>query len=204
MDTPLKFRTAMRGFNREDVVQYIEYMNARFASERRELETEISVLRAKVDNLSSLPEEANQQIDKLNARIAELEAAPAAVDPALEDRCQALEERCRQLEQEHNEAREALEQAKQNPQVGDELEAYRRAERTERLAQERAELVYHRVNGVLADATLKVDEATGQIGQISESVLNRLSQLQEAIVNSKRALEQASDTMYSLRPKDKE
>ena len=77
METPQNFRTAMRGFKREDVVQYIEYMNARFASERKELETEISILRAKVDNLSALPEEANQQIDKLNARIAELEAAAA-------------------------------------------------------------------------------------------------------------------------------
>ena len=183
------------------MVQYIEYMNARFASERKELETEISILRAKVDNLSALPEEANQQIDKLNARIAELEAAAAAPELA------QLEERCQQLERERDEALAALEQAKREAvtvQAGDELEAYRRAERTERLAQERAELVYHRVNGVLADATVKVEAASAQIGEISESVLGRLSQLQEAIVNSKQALEQASATMYSLRPTGKE
>jgi chromosome segregation ATPase len=201
METPQNFRTAMRGFKREDVVQYIEYMNARFASERKELETEISILRAKVDNLSALPEEANQQIDKLNAWIAELEAAAAAPELA------QLEERCQQLERERDEALAALEQAKREAvtvQAGDELEAYRRAERTERLAQERAELVYHRVNGVLADATVKVEAASAQIGEISESVLGRLSQLQEAIVNSKQALEQASATMYSLRPTDKE
>lgn len=64
--------------------------------------------------------------------------------------------------------------------------------------------MYHRVNGVLADATVKVEAASTQIGEISESVLGRLSQLQEAIVNSKQALEQASATMYSLRPTDKE
>lgn len=202
MDTPQKFRTALKGFKREDVVQYIEYMNARFASERKELETEISILRAKVENLSSLPEEANQQIDKLNARIAELEeaAVPAAVDLQ-------LEERCRQLERERDEALEALAQAQQEAQklqTSDELEAYRRAERTERMAQERAERVYYRVNGVLADATVTVDAAAGQLGQLSDSVLGQLNQLQEAIVNSKKALEQASETMYALRPTEKE
>lgn len=202
MDTPQQFRTALKGFKREDVVQYIEYMNARFASERKELETEISILRAKVESLSALPEEANQQIDKLNARIAELEEA-AAPAPELTQ----LEERCRQLEQERDEALEALalaQQEAQKVQVGDELEAYRRAERTERMAQERAERVYYRVNGVLADATVTVDAAAGQLGQLSDAVLGQLNQLQEAIVNSKKALEQASETMYALRPTEQE
>ena len=200
MDTPQQFRTALKGFKREDVVQYIEYMNARFASERKELETEISILRAKVESLSALPEEANQQIDKLNARIAELEEA-AAPAPELTQ----LEERCRQLGQERDEALEALaQQEAQKVQAGDELEAYRRAERTERMAQERAERVYYRVNGVLADATVTVDAAAGQLGQLSDAVLGQLNQLQEAIVNSKKALEQASETMYALRPTEQE
>ena len=89
-------------------------------------------------------------------------------------------------------------------QAGAELEAYRRAERTERVARERAEQVYHRVNGVLSDATVKVDEATSQIGGMSEEFLARLDALRAAVNSSRQALNDAARTMYALRPETEE
>ena len=85
-----------------------------------------------------------------------------------------------------------------------ELEAYRRAERVERKALERAELVYHRVNGTLADATVKVEDAAAMISGLTEQVTAQLSELQNAVLGSRSALKDAADTMYSLRPEAEE
>ena len=83
-----------------------------------------------------------------------------------------------------------------------ELEAYRRAERTERQAKERAELVYHQINGVLAEATVKVDSVSTQISGMADQVMSQLTQLQVAIGNSKQALKDAASTMYAIRPNE--
>ena len=81
-----------------------------------------------------------------------------------------------------------------------ELEAYRRAERTERVARERAEQVYNQVNGVLADASVKVDEAYDRIDGLSQQVTSQLAQLQEAVTSSRQALSDAAATLYTIRP----
>ena len=84
--------------------------------------------------------------------------------------------------------------------TSEELEAYRRAERTERIARERAELIYHQVNGVLAEATVKVDGVAGDIGVMADQVMAQLSQLQAAVSGSKQALQDAVSTMYAIKP----
>lgn len=205
------FRTAFNGFNREDVVHYIEYMNAKHQSEINQLASEAEALR---NQLAQAQEPAPEE----NLPSPELEA--------LQARCAELEERCGILEQERDEAIAALnradtekaealaakalaesqrdaaaaQQSTMQCRVEQELEAYRRAERTERLARERADRVYHQVNGVLADATLKVDGAAQTIGALSGQVMEQLTQLRDAVSGSKQALQDAADTMYTLRP----
>ena len=87
-------------------------------------------------------------------------------------------------------------------QADQELEAYRRAERTERMARERAEQVYRQTNGVLADATAKVDEAAEQVSAISDHVMSQLDLLREAVSCSKQALSDAAAGLYSLKPRE--
>ena len=82
----------------------------------------------------------------------------------------------------------------------EELEAYRRAERTERYARERADNLYRQANGALADATVKVDEAAHQFSQMTDNVVAQLSDLQNAIASSKQALRDAAATLYTIRP----
>lgn len=190
------FRSALNGFNRDDVVHYIEYLNAQHASEVNQLTSEAEFLRSKLEERLDLPGE---------------EESPADVQ-ALEAQLQAALAENKRLEEELQSALEAIEQAQadlealRNQQIttqnvtSQELEAYRRAERVERLAQERSVQVYHRVNGVLADATVKVDEAADTIGTLSDQVLAQLNQLQEAVSGSKQALQDAAQTMYALRP----
>lgn len=205
------FRTAFNGFNREDVVHYIEYINAKHLSEINQLTSETEALR---NQLAQAQEPAPE------------EALPSPELEMLQTRCAQLEERCGILEQERDQAVSALNQANADKaealaakalaetqrdaaaarqstmqcRVEQELEAYRRAERTERLARERADQVYHQVNGVLADATLKVDDAAKTIGSLSDQVMDQLAQLRNAVSGSKQALQDAADTMYTLRP----
>ena len=86
----------------------------------------------------------------------------------------------------------------------DELEVYRRAERTERVARERAEQMYRQANAVLADATVKVDDAAALISQVSDKVSGQLADLQFAVTGSKQALCDAVATMYAIRPDNEE
>ena len=189
MDTPRNFRSAFNGFNREDVVRYIEYVNAQHTAQVNELNSELEFLRGKLAAPAELDpaiakrlEDYAEQVKILEARcdtlkqerdaaIAEKEAAAPAQaeckDTELEEKCRELEARCEALTQERD-AFIAEKETAAAIQAGAELEAYRRAERTERVARERAEQIYHRVNGVLSDATVKVDEATSQIGGMSE------------------------------------
>ena len=181
MTAPQKFRSAFIGFNREDVVHYIQFANSRHEAEVNQLKEQIEFYRK------------------------ELAVQSVAAQQAEKDRVAALEQKCADLESENESLRCQLSDATQKQSsVDEELEAYRRAERTERLAKERAEKVYTRVNGVLSDATVKVDEASAQISEVSEQVLSRLSQLQSAVAGSKQALEEAVATMYAIRPTGEE
>ena len=223
MDTPRNFRSAFNGFNREDVVRYIEYVNAQHAAQINEMNAELEFLRSKLAAPAELDfaivkrlDDYAEQVSILEARcdtleqerdaaIAEKEAAAQAEckDTELEEKCRELEARCEALTQERDAAIAEKETAVAI-QAGAELEAYRRAERTERVARERAEQVYHRVNGVLSDATVKVDQATSQIGDMSEEFLARLDALRAAVESSRQALNDAAQTMYALRPETEE
>ena len=223
MDTPRNFRSAFNGFNREDVVRYIEYVNAQHAAQIKEMNAELEFLRSKLAAPAELDfaivkrlDDYAEQVSILEARcdtleqerdaaIAEKEAAAQAEckDTELEKKCRELEARCEALQQERDAAIAEKETAVAI-QAGAELEAYRRAERTERVARERAEQVYHRVNGVLSDATVKVDQATSQIGDMSEEFLARLDALRAAVDSSRQALNDAAQTMYALRPETEE
>lgn len=197
------FRTALNGFNREDVVHYIEYLNAQHAAQVEQLTAELAFLRNKAEQeQAAASAETTSALTQTNAALeAQLQAALAEKGRLEEDVQAALAAKYQ--------AETALETL-QNQQVAaqkvacEELEAYRRAERTERLARERAEQVYHQVNGVLGDATVKVDEAAGSISVLSDQVLTQLNQLQEAVSGSKQALQEAADTMYALRPTQEE
>lgn len=178
-----RFRSALGGFNRQDVVQYIEYMNTKHTAQVNQLTNEVDFLRTKLESRQDTPEQAEaiaaltEERDALLQQVAELTA-----------RCAALEAQL--AEQPEAPAYSAAE----------ELEAYRRAERTERQARERAELVYHQINGILADATAKVDGVSAEVGGMADQVMAQLNQLQAAIGSSKQALKDAASTMYAIRP----
>ena len=194
------FRSALNGFNREDVVRYIEYLNSVHTAEVNQLNSELDFLRSKQTfapmEAPKVASESNDLIEQQAIRIRELF-----------DRCRELEAQLAEAQEEKTHAEEKLQavltqQSAVQNRTSEELEAYRRAERIERQAKERAARLYHQTNGALADASVKVDEAAGQIGQLSDLVMAQLAQLQDAVVSSKQALKDAANTMYTIRPCD--
>ena len=70
MAAPQKFRSALNGFNREDVVRFIEYTNARHEAEVSQLKEELASLRAELDTRQ--PAEV-LRVEELVQKCAELE-----------------------------------------------------------------------------------------------------------------------------------
>jgi len=189
MSAPQNFRSSFNGFNREDVVHYLEYINAKHTAQVNQLTVENEELRAQVSNL---PDE--DLIDSLRQQCAELEAELKAA----QTRCNQLEE---QLKQQNEvvvvEKPQAVAPA---PGISEELETYRRAERIEREARERAELVYFQANGVLTEACAKVDGISADITEMADQVMSQLTQLQMSVSKSKQALQDAASIMNTIRP----
>ena len=181
------FRNALNGFNREDVVRYIEFLNAQHAAEISQLNSELAFLRSKADQNPSTETAAPE-----NSDLVEQQAA----------RIRELFDLCKEQAQQIEKLTTDLAQAQSAPKscTEDELEAYRRAERIERMAQERAAQMSDRANAVLADATIKVDEAAALIAQMSEKVMGQLAELQTAVSGSNQSLRDVSAALYSIRP----
>lgn len=179
------FRSAFNGFNREDVVRYLEYINAQHTAEVNQLRSELEFLRSK-DTKEPTPTAVCE-----NTEVIEQQAA----------RIRELFDLSKKQEQTIAELNARLEAAPQEKiGAGEELEAYRRAERAERVAQERADEVYRQVNSVLADATVKIDEASSLINSMADQVSGQLAAFQSAVATSKQTLSDAAAIMYAIRP----
>lgn len=195
MSTPQSFRSALNGFNREDVVHYLEYLNTKHSNQVNQLTAENETLRQQVE---ALPDAESQRL-----LVASLEEKCAELTRQLKEsqsRCADLEQ---QLEQSHCAVPERpapVQEPAPAPSVSEELEAYRRAERIEREAKERAELVYFQANSVLTEASARVDGISSDITEMADKVMTQLTQLQVAVSSSKQALQDASSIMGAIRP----
>ena len=207
------FRTAFNGFNRDDVVQYIEELNARHAAEVNQLNSDLQYLQEKLDALESVcPEldapmtnepmmndpmaDDSDLVEELEAKLAEAEEAARIAKSQLEDQ-KAENLRLQVL------LDAAL--ARQNETHNNmELDTYRRAERVERDARNRAREISDKANAALSEATNKVDETAIQISELTDSAMQQLRQLQLAIAGSKQVLRDTATVLYAIRPEDEE
>lgn len=180
MVASMNFRSAFNGFNREDVVHFIEYLNSKHAAEINQLNAELDLARS-LNSASGISDEPSRQLSEALAASEQLKVQLAE----LQRRFDALE----------SEKVPTIQYS-----TTQELEVYRRAERTERVAKERAEQVYHQVNGALAEATIKVEDAFSQLGDLTDRISVQLTQLQEAVTDSRQALADASSALYTIRP----
>jgi chromosome segregation ATPase len=189
MAATYNFRTAINGFNREDVVHYIEYIISKHSAQVNQLRSDLSAAQQECATLKAQPKHdpaKEEELLRLQQTVAELNAAKAALEA--------------QLAEVNAQLTAALDdQVQAQRRNEEELEAYRRAERMERQAKERTEAMYQKANGVLADATTKIDNASAQINGIADQVAAQLTVLQQAVTGSKIALKDAAASLYTIR-----
>ena len=198
MAAPQNFRSAFNGFNREDVVHYLEYINAKHTQLVNQLTSENQELRAAADK--PVVEDQSELVASLQAQVAELSAQLEEEKnrcAELTGKLEVLETRCQELESQGEVAAPA---ETISVLATEELEAYRRAERIEREARERSELVYFQANSVLTEASAKVDTIANDITDMADQVMRQLTQLQISVSSSKQALQDAASIMGTIRP----
>ena len=193
----LNFRSSLHGFNRQDVARYLEYLNTQHTAQLNQLNTDLENLRQKAEEQDASGQSA--RIQELEERNKELEAQIAELTAQRDEALRQRDEALRQRDEEQRMAQVQLSGARLDS--NQELEAYRRAERTERIARERANLVYAQTGAVLTQASNRVEGAIRQVTGISQQVSSQLDTLQAAISASRLALQDAADTINRLKPK---
>ena len=154
MAAPQNFRSAFNGFNRQDVVHYLEYINTKHQDQ--------------INSLTAETEDLHRQLEELQAQaaqIAELEARLAAMT---EER-DALRAQIEQMQ-----AAEAV----QAPQV--ERSARERAELVYHQANGVLNEAIAKVDTATAEITAKTDEAMSQLTQLQMAVSTSKQALQDA------------------------
>ena len=155
------FRPAFNGFNRQDVVQYIEFLNNQHNAQIEQLNNQLRNAKAPVNN------ELQAKLDAALLRCAQLEAQLANTTPSNTER---------------------------------ELEAYRRAERTERIAQERAQQICTQANAILADTAAKAEAATARIATLADQANAQLQAYQDAVAGTQAVFQEAVDALGAIKP----
>ena len=152
-------------------------------------EAEVAVLEGKISQLNEQVNTFRRQLAEAQeaARVAKLSHAQVKSE---NDSLQALLDTAL--------SRQSHVQSQQEA----ELTAYRRAERVERQAKERAVQISAQANGILADASTKVDEAAAYFTAAAEQVMQQIQHLQNAVNDSKLILKDASACLYTINPED--
>lgn len=170
-----KFRSALSGFNRSDVANYIEALSA---EHRKQLKTEREERDAALEQLNEL----RTMLDAKDSLVGELTAE-------LEDSKAALEETRKMLE-------EALSMEPEEPaeDYGSmELEAYRRAEAMERATTERAAKIRQQLGDLIEETAGRYEQTGQDIHCLSEDLQTGLQRLQEALSELGAFFEETAD-----------
>lgn len=178
MATFQNFRSAFNGFNREDVVKYIELLNNQHNAQLNQQKSEMQTLKAELAKARAAEPSADllAQLAQEREKTAALERELAGVRAQLEQKAAAA------------------------VPAEQELEAYRRAERAERVANERVSQLYAQANGILADAAVRAEDSAGVIADAAEQVQQQLNLLQAALDEAKADMQGAAAALYAVRP----
>lgn len=179
------FRTAMRGFNRSDVVQFIQRLTADHEQ-----------------TLRSLREENERLTRSLEAAQTDLEAA-VAEKSVLEEQLLALGEQP-EAENTAPAAPTSLDApiapAEGMPANVDELElaAYRRAELAERLARERAAAADAQMRALFEQTREKLTFATGDFGTVLDAFQENFDRLRQVIQSAQGVLTESGESVKAV------
>ena len=179
-----QFRSAFHGFNREDVVRFIEEMTARHYGEVSRLQDDLRRVHAELDarqesNLLTENETLKGEKAGLEAKNAELQAQVEALEARLTD---------------------------PEPPDGstdwtsEELAAYRRAESVERQARERAAHICRQADSLVAGLAARMDSSHQNMTDAAEALGKALDGLQAALDLAQATLHDGAEALRQLHP----
>ena len=182
MSEPVQnFRTAFHGFNREDVVRFLETATARHTAEVNQLRDEIARLEGDLSllRMRSGDGASQEELEALQAENARLKAQVEELETQLTEPA-------------------ATPIRDETSWKDEELAAYRRAETVERQARNRAAQMYHRVNGLIADLAARMDGSKAEMTAAAEALGQALDQLQLALDGGQSILTEGTATLRAL------
>ena len=180
-----KIRSSLGGFHRGDVANYIESLSMQHAAAMKEKSGQIDALQAELlaarQKLQEAEEEKRSLQDQLDDALAALEAATAPAEDEAEDETEA-----------------EVEEAPDYPKL--ELEAYRRAEATERLATQRAQQLKRELVDFLENTTARYQQTGEDIAALAEDLKSGLKRLEENLSELDLLFGETAEHLETLTP----
>lgn len=184
------FRTSLNGFNRTDVVQFIQKMTTNHEKELKTLREE----NEKSSEALELLRDDQARLEAQNAELTEKLAALEAQNAALEAQNAELTEKLAAKAAEPSPAPAAAPAAPVSAQIAEhELAAYRRAEGMERKARERAEATTKLLKGVFAKATDRLNAGSAEFAAAAEKFRADYEHMQQLLADAKGVFDASAD-----------
>lgn len=175
------FRTALHGFNRTDVVQFIQAQTAEHEKALRLLREENTRLQEALEAARAEAAEAKAQLEALTAAqeaaAQSAEDIPAPSEPALNAPMAPVASVVAAAPSNFNEM---------------ELAAYRRAEMTERMARERAAASAERMKTVFAQADEKLTLTSQDFATLLDAFRNDFDKMEQLLSTAQGIVDESS------------
>lgn len=191
-----KFRGSLGGFNRTDVADYIEKLCLTHAAELKERSRRAEELQTQLEETRAQLRETEADRDRLQDQLQEARDQLQEAQDALEAATAPEPEPEEPEEPEESEVVEAPEEAPDYPSL--ELEAYRRAEATERLAARRAEQLSRQMQEFVAHISQRYAETGEEIAALSEDMRSDLQRLQDSLSDLESLFTETTDHFESV------
>lgn len=161
-----------------------------------ELDAALAASAQRIAELEALLAATQQRNDELDALLVDAQQRNDQLQTALD----AANAHAAQLEQALADAQTAAKTAAVIPQdlAAQELAAYRRAERVERMAVARARDIATQASGVLHDTTARVDEDAVELSNMFDQLTAQFEQLRSRMIASKSTLKDAVTAMHTI------
>ena len=189
------FRFAFNGFNRSDVVSYLEFLNRKHTEQVNQLTLDNEMLRQQL-NAEQAPVVSSDEVEKLRAQ---LEALTQERD-ALMCRVVSLESRLSEqpAAPAPNPGVSSVDAAADLYGPMQELEIYRRAERAEREAKERAERIRSSAEEIVQLAITKAQSAAETYDDAARQTNARLNALLTSVDDGRQAMLSAVEQLRKI------
>ena len=196
-----QFRSALHGFNRYDVVNYIEKASGEHERALRELQKENAALSEQLHTLERERDTEREALQSLRDASAAAEAEKdelSALLAASEEENASLREQLAAASAPVAQPQEAEPETAAPSSDALELAAYRRAEAVERGAVERAGALYDRMSSVCQSLSDRVQASGSEVSLLYTELSDSLGRMREALADLKLVLEQAPEEISAL------